>query len=265
LSKLVGAKGQVIGVDMTSEQLEVANRHIDFHRQNFGFQKSNVTFKQGYIEDLSSAGIASNSVDVVVSNCVVNLSPDKESVFREVYRILKPGGEFYFSDVYANKRVPKHLLDDNTLLGECLAGALYTEDFRRLMYKAGFYDPRIVTKSQIALTDPVIARKIGMIDFQSITYRCFKIPELEDRCEDYGQVAYYLGSIENMPHSFALDDHHLFQTGKPHLVCSNTAFMLSHTRYSKHFRVEGDLSTHFGLFDCATPSVTTSSTSGACC
>src|SRR5262245_14541412 len=94
LSKLVGERGQVIGVDMTPEQLSAAEKHLDYHRQKFGYSRSNVRLVSGYIEDLNS--IASSSVDLVVSNCVVNLSPDKKRVFNEVFRILKPGGELYF-------------------------------------------------------------------------------------------------------------------------------------------------------------------------
>jgi len=264
LSKLVGPKGAVIGVDMTEEQLAVAESHVEFHAKQFGF--SNVSFRQGFIEDLEAAGIATNSVDVVVSNCVLNLSPDKRRVFSEIFRVLKPGGELYFSDVFANRRVPKELRQDPVLLGECLAGALYTEDFRRLLIDIGIRDVRALTKSPITLTDAQVHAKIGMVQFSSITFRAFKLEQLEDRCEDYGQVAYYLGTVPDSPHAFVLDDHHTFQKGLPMLVCSNTAAMIADTRYARHFRVEGDLSTHYGLFDCGpTPTAPTTGPAGACC
>ena len=93
LSKLVGSAGHVIGVDMTDGQLEVANRHIPYHTERFGYEKPNVEFHKGYIEDLQALGLEDNSVDVVVSNCVINLSPDKHQVFAEIFRVLKPGGE----------------------------------------------------------------------------------------------------------------------------------------------------------------------------
>jgi ubiquinone/menaquinone biosynthesis C-methylase UbiE len=115
---LVGENGFVIGVDMTGEQLEVARRHQKSQAKKFGFKKSNVDFRQGYIEDLASLGIKDNSVDVVISNCVINLSPNKERVFSEIFRVLKEGGELYFSDVFAGRRVPKKFQSDKVLLGE---------------------------------------------------------------------------------------------------------------------------------------------------
>ncbi len=249
LSRLVGAAGRVIGVDMTPEQLDVARRHVDYHMAKFGFTKPNVEFLQGYIEDLNSLGIADDSVDVVVSNCVINLSPDKERVFAEIFRVLRPGGELYFSDVFADRRIPPQLAQDPVLLGECLGGALYMEDFRRLLARAGCPDYRVVSNSKLALTDPDVEQKAGMIGFHSLTVRAFKLG-LEDRCEDYGQIAYYLGTVADQPQRFVLDDHHVFETGRPQPVCGNTAAMLGRTRYAPHFKIIGDMSVHYGLFDC---------------
>lgn len=248
LSQLVGPGGRVIGVDMTEEQLAVARRHQDWHAERFGY--GNTEFHQGYIENLATAGIADGSVDLVVSNCVLNLSPDKPRVFREIFRVLKPGGELYFSDVFADRRLPATLMDDAELVGECLAGSLYTEDFRRLMERSGCSDARTVATSPIALSSPEIERKIGFATFTSRTVRAFNVP-MEDRCEDYGQVATYRGTLPEHPHAFDLDDHHRFHTGKPAPVCGNTADMLSLTRYAPHFTVSGDRATHFGLFPCA--------------
>jgi SAM-dependent methyltransferase len=219
----------------------------------------------GYIEDLNS--IQSSTVDLVVSNCVVNLSPDKRRVFKEIFRVLKPGGELYFSDVFSGRRVPQPLTEDPVLLGECLGGALYIEDFRRILREVGCLDYRVVSKRRLSLDNPEIERKAGMIDFYSMTVRAFKLP-LEDICEDYGQVATYLGSIVESPHSFTLDDHHLFKTGQPMLVCGNSAAMVQDTRFGKHFKVLGDKSTHFGPFDCApaaSPLAPADGISGACC
>lgn len=178
--------------------------------------------------------------------------------------ILKPGGELYSSDVFADRRVPPALRIDPLLLGECLAGALYGEDLRRLLGRVGCNDARSVSQSPIALLDPQVEAKIGMVGFRSITMRAFKL-SLEDRCEDYGQTAVYRGTIAGQPHAFVLDDHHRFETGRPMLVCGNTFDMLARSRYAEHFRLTGDTSVHYGLFDCVAGPVGATAASGACC
>ncbi|MFA5354271.1 MAG: methyltransferase domain-containing protein [Thermodesulfovibrionales bacterium] len=270
VSQLVGEEGFVIGVDMTEEQLDVAHRHLSSQMKRFGYTRQNVDFRQGYIEDLQGIGIEDNSVDVVISNCVLNLSPDKPSVFKEIFRVLKPGGELYFSDIFAGRRIPAHLANDPILHGECLAGAMYREDFRRLLRGIGCADYRTVFTRKISLDNPEIEKSIGMVDFYSITLRAFKLNELEDICEDYGQVAVYKGTIPDHPHFFDLDDHHRFITGKPMLLCGNTASMLQETRFFEHFRVVGDRSVHYGPFDCAPASAKAEGdgngcSGGACC
>jgi SAM-dependent methyltransferase len=266
VSRLVGEDGRSIGVDMTDEQLAVARKHEEAQTRRFGFKKRNVDFRNGYIEDLKEVGVEDNSVDVVISNCVINLSPDKPQVFKEIFRVLKPGGELYFSDVFTDARVSKAFHDDAVAYGECLGGALYIEDFRRLLAGLGCPDYRVVSKRKIAVSSPAIKQKAGAVEFYSMTARAFKLDGLEDRCEDYGQVAYYLGTLEGCPDRFVLDDHHVFVTGKPVLVCGNTASMLADTRFGKHFKMAGDRSRHFGLFPRGPASNETSSTGkGACC
>lgn len=269
VAALVGESGSVVGVDMTDEQLDVAKKYLHYQMKQFGFSKPNVEFKKGYIEDLAESGVADNSVDVVISNCVINLSPDKRGVFREIFRVLKPGGELYFSDVFTGCRMPDSLKSDPVLYGECLGGALYIEDFRRILRGVGCLDYRVVSSRRIALQNKEVEAKAGMIDFYSMTIRAFKLDDLEDICEDYGQIATYRGTIPNQAHTFALDDHHLFIAKKPMLVCGNTASMLAHTRYAAHFTIAGDCTTHFGPFDCAPASSKMSSgdanAGGSCC
>ena len=261
LSKLVGENGRVIGVDMTDEQLDVARRNQDKMAENFGYEKSNVEFIKAIIEDLSA--IVDASVDLVISNCVINLSTHKEKVFSEIFRVLKPGGELYFSDVYSDRRIPQHLRDDTVFYGECLGGALYYEDFRRMMMDIGCLDHRIVSKSVIDLNNKEIEEKAGNIVFYTITVRAFKLDSLEDECEDYGQVAIYKGDITHAENTFILDDHHQFEAGRPMLVCGNTAAMLEETRFATHFQIIGDRSTHFGIFDCSNDVETEAG--GSCC
>lgn len=246
LAQLVGPTGEVIGVDMTEEQLAVAERHKDFHRDEFGYD--NVRFLHGYIERLDELDLDPGSFDVIVSNCVVNLSPDKDAVLKGVYRLLKDGGEFYFSDVYADRRIPPSVRNDPVLYGECLGGALYWNDFLSLAQCYGFADPRLTADRPLAITDPELAARTGNIRFFSATYRLFKLDGLEFACEDYGQAVIYRGSIAGHPHRLVLDKHHDIETGKVFPVCGNTWRMLHDTRFFEHFTFIGDFNRHHGLF-----------------
>lgn len=247
-SSLVGENGYVIGVDMTDEQLDVANRHIDYHTKAFGFRKPNVEFKKGTIEQLDALDIANNSLDLIISNCVINLSTDKPKVLRDCYQKLKEGGEMYFSDVYVNKRIPKKLANDPVIYGECLGGALYWNDFLDFSIKAGFKDPRVVEAEAITIENPELQEKLEGYEFYSVTYRLFKLESLEKDCEDYGQAVIYKGSLENSENYFLLDNGHLFEKGRVHPVCGNTWNMLEKTRFKEHFEFIGNFDTHFGIF-----------------
>lgn len=246
LSQLVGRTGSVVGVDMTAEQLSVARAHQAFHAEGFGYD--NVAFVEGYIERLGDLGFEPGSFDVIVSNCVVNLSPDKEAVLRGVHGLLKPGGEFYFSDVYADRRVDASLRADPVIHGECLGGALYWNDFLRLATAAGFPDSRLVEHRSLTITDPEIRRRVGATRFFSATYRLFRIDALENACEDHGQAVVYRGTIPGAETRFVLDAHHDIETGRVFPVCGNTWRMLHETRFRPHFDFIGDFSRHFGLF-----------------
>lgn len=248
LSKLVGEHGRVIGVDMTEEQLAVARRHEEYHREAFGYVQSNVCFLHGYIERLSELELADASVDVIVSNCVLNLAPDKAAVLKEAWRVLKPGGEFYFSDVYTDRRVPGQLAADPVLYGECLSGALYWNDFLNLSRAHGFADPRLIDDRGITVGNAELAARTGSIRFYSATYRLFKLDNLEPACEDYGQAVVYRGTITHHPHVFTLDKHHHIETGRHFSVCGNTWLMLHDTRLAPHFDFYGDFERHYGIF-----------------
>lgn len=247
-AQLVGPEGFVHGIDMTAEQLEVARRTAAWHQDRFGYARTNVAFHEGFIEELQ--GIEDDSIDLVVSNCVLNLSPRKDLVLQEVYRVLKPGGEFLFSDVFADRRLPAWMMEDPILLGECLGGALYTRDFQSLARRAGFRDPRALSSSPIELHDEEVVEKVGTARFVSTTWRLFKLEDLDDACEDYGQVATYVAPIDHIGPLFVLDDHHAFELGRPERICGNTAAMLGSTRFAPHFRIDGNMEVHYGAFEC---------------
>lgn len=267
LAQLVGKTGAVVGVDMTEEQLAIAHAHQAYHTDLFGFD--NVRFMQGYIEQLQQLDLAPQSFDIIVSNCVLNLSPDKAAVLQGVARLLKEGGEFYFSDVYADRRIPDTLRNDPVLYGECLGGALYWNDFLRLARACGFADPRLVEDHPIAITDQALAAKVGATRFYSATYRLFRIPTLEDACEDHGQAVIYRGSVAQQPTHFVLDKHHAIEVGKVFPVCGNTFKMLRESRFAEHFEFIGDFSRHFGLFEGCGSSIpfetSTKAAPSACC
>ena len=234
---------------MTDEQLDVANKYIDYHADKFNYAASNVSFLKGNIESLDELNLEPGSFDLIISNCVINLATDKEKVLRDAYNLLKPGGEMYFSDVYSDRRISKDLQNDPVLWGECLSGALYWNDFLRTAKTAGFTDPRSVKNNPITIENEEVQEKCGNIQFFSVTYRLFKIDGLEDECEDYGQAVVYKGSILNNNDSFDLDDHHHFPNGKIITVCGNTYKMLSDTRFKNHFDFYGTWDTHYGVFE----------------
>jgi len=125
----VGGQGRVIGIDMTPDMISKARRNA----QQGGF--ANVEFRLGEIEHLP---VADQSVDVIISNCVINLSPDKPQVFRDAFRVLKPGGRLAISDVVATTELPEEMRSDPKLHSGCMAGASLIEDLETMMHDAGF-------------------------------------------------------------------------------------------------------------------------------
>jgi ubiquinone/menaquinone biosynthesis C-methylase UbiE len=247
MSKLVGQDGFVHGIDMTENQITVAKKYIDEQTVAFGYTRPNVKFVFDYIENLQKH-FEKESLDVVTSNCVINLTEDKEVILRQVYETLKFGGEMYFSDIYADRRVPEEISKDPILRGECLGGALYYKDFERIARKVGFTDPRIFSQRFVKICNEEIENMVENIKFYSITYRLWKLNGLEDACEDYGHMAVYTGQIPESPYKFELDKGHVFCRNKPERICGNTALMLSQTRFKKHFQVIGSFKEHFGAF-----------------
>jgi len=125
----IGSKGKAIGVDMTDEMLKKAKENAT----KGGF--TNVEFKKGDIENLP---IENNSIDVVISNCVINLAPDKSKVFQEIYRVLKTGGRLMVSDVVLAKPLPEELLNNKDLLIGCVSGAILKDKYLNILKQAGF-------------------------------------------------------------------------------------------------------------------------------
>ena len=133
----VGETGYVIGVDMTPEMIKLSRNNAE----KSGY--TNVEFRLGEIEHLP---VVDTSVDVIISNCVINLSLEKQQVFKEAYRVLKPGGRLSISDVVATAELPEQIKKDLAMMAGCIAGAEYVEDIRTMLQNAGFENIRMVPK-----------------------------------------------------------------------------------------------------------------------
>lgn len=246
---LSGPRGFVMGLDRQESLLNIARNHAESMRERLGYEEPNTAFREGLIEKLEDAGLDDESFDVVISNRALNLVPEKLQVLREVHRVLKPGGEFYFADVYADRRLPEDVAADPEVVGEQLGGALYVGDFVRMARKAGFADPRIVARDPLNLADPDLHSRLGGVIFWTVNFRLFKNPTLEDGEEDYGQSALYLGTIPGCAHHFILDAENHFETGRAERIGGNTARIIEASRLAPHFKILGDYSLHFGPFE----------------
>ncbi len=145
---LVGEEGEVIGIDMTPEMVEKARNN------NAKLGYTNVKFRLGDIENLP---VTANKADVVISNCVINLVPDKHMAFHEIIRVLKPGGHFCISDVVTEGEMPPVLLEQAELYAGCVAGALPVEKYLDIILKAGFKNIQIHKKKRIELPDSLLS------------------------------------------------------------------------------------------------------------
>ncbi|CAB1344597.1 unnamed protein product [Coregonus sp. 'balchen'] len=227
LSQLVGEKGHVTGIDMTEDQLEVARKYVDHHMQEFGYEKPNVDFVQGYIEALKEAGLEENSIDIIISNCVVNLSPDKRKVLSDAYRVLKDGGELYFSDVYSSSKLSDEIKNHKVLWG----GALWWEDLVRLAQEVGFSPPRLVTANVITVDNKELEAILGDYKFVSATYRLFKIPKISYK----GSLVIYNGNITGFEERLEFDSQYTFKVDEVVEVDREMASILSQSRFAEEF------------------------------
>ncbi|MEK6680838.1 MAG: methyltransferase domain-containing protein [Nitrospirota bacterium] len=218
-AKKIGPSGKVIGVDMTEEMLEKAKGFFNTIATNLGY--SNVDFRYGFLEDIP---IDDNFTDIITSNCVINLSTDKDAVFKEIYRVLKTGGRFVISDIVSDKEAPEEIKRDKELWGECISGSVTQEEFLRLAKDAGFYGIEILKRD--------FYKEVEGIKFYSVTLRGFKFRKGK-RCLYIGHYAVYLGPFSSV-HD---DDNHEFKRGEMVEVCTDTIFKLSRLPYAGKFLI----------------------------
>lgn len=256
-AQVVGPEGKVIGVDMNDTMLKLARESQAEVAEKIGY--NNVQFYKGKIQDMAidrdrvdtylaehpvtnesnlqqfesmlnsmrreSPMIADNSIDVVVSNCVLNLvdSSEKEQLFREIFRVLKPGGRAVISDIVSDEIVPQHLQDDPDLWSGCISGAFQETDFLKAFERAGFYGCEM----------PVLQEQpwqtVEGIEFRSATVIAYKGEE--GSCDDYNEAVIYRG-----PFTQVVDDSgHVFKRGERTAVCRNIFSLMTRAPYSSDF------------------------------
>ncbi|MEE2964727.1 MAG: methyltransferase domain-containing protein [Acidobacteriota bacterium] len=218
-AKKVGPEGRIYGVDMTDRMLSVARECQPQVAEALGYDA--VEFRQGFLEEIP---VDDTTVDVVTSNCVINLSPDKPRVFREIWRVLKDHGRLVVADIVSEDEVPPKMRADGQLWGECISGALTEEAFLAGVEKAGFYGVSVLKKT--------FWREVEGCKFYSVTVRGYKF-EKKAGCQFIGQYAIYLG-----PQKAVVDEEgHLFPRGEAVEVCTDTAAKLSHAPYVGSFSI----------------------------
>ncbi|MBP8600238.1 MAG: arsenite methyltransferase [Candidatus Saccharicenans sp.] len=156
-SRRVGPEGRVIGVDMTPEMLDRARATA---RQN---KYSNVEFRLGEIENLP---VADGSVDVIISNCVINLSPDKPRVFKEAFRVLKDGGRLIVSDLVLARALPENLSKSKELYAACVAGAILKNDYIKMIREAGFKEIKVIDEKSFPAELIMDLKKVPQVSRQ---------------------------------------------------------------------------------------------------
>jgi arsenite methyltransferase len=256
-AQVVGATGKVIGVDMTDDMLEVANRNAPIIAERIGY--ANVEFRKGRIQDLAldlnllekelqahpitdansylaadaiaaelrvkQPLVASYSIDAVVSNCVLNLVENslKRQLFDEIFRVLKKGGRAVISDIVADEEIPEHLQNDPYLWSGCISGAYTEEGFLKAFADAGFYGIEILKR------DEQPWQTVEGIEFRSVTIQAWK--GKQGPCYERNQAVIYKGPFLKVLD----DDGHPMERGKRYAVCDKTFNLFKREPYKSYF------------------------------
>ena len=266
-AQVVGPKGHVIGVDCNREMLILARKHAPTVAERLGY--ANVDFRYGLIQDLAldldalamelsdkpvtdPAGylqlrhteerlrserplVADDSVDCVLSNCVLNLvrQQDRKQLFAEIFRVLRHGGRAAISDIVSDETVPKRLQQDSDLWSGCITGAFREDQFLKAFEDAGFHGIEVVKRE----SEPW--RTVGGIEFRSVTVVAYK--GKQGPCLERNQAVVYRGPFKKVED----DDGHMFRRGERMAVCDKTFHLLQNSPYT-------------GLFDAIEPRVSIS-------
>ncbi len=222
-SRLVGPTGRVIGIDMTDTMLEIARKNAAVVAANLGYPASNVEFRKGMADAMP---VEDGAIDLIISNCVINLAPDKSKVFHEMYRVAKFGGRFTISDIVSDQTVPQYLVHDTEKWGDCLSGALTLTDYMNGMTLAGF--------SGVHLAKFSPWRVIDGIHFFSVTLTGYKLPPAA--ATSSVQYATLRG-----PFSRVMDEQgSVYERGVPKPITPDEAHLLSAPPFTEHFLLTTD-------------------------
>lgn len=215
-SQVVGPKGKVIGIDFNEAMLDLANKYKEEVAARIGW--GNVEFRRGKIQDLK---VQDESVDVIVSNCVLNLvrREEKKALFREMRRVLKKGGRAAISDIVSDEPVPQELQNDPELWSGCISGALEEKAFLKAFEDAGFYGIKLEKR------DDKPWRVVRGIEFRSVTVVAYKGKEGE--CWEKNQAVIYKGPWKEVRD----DDGHVLKRGVRTAVCDKTYQIFSKSPY----------------------------------
>lgn len=222
-SRLVGPSGRVIGIDMTDTMLEIARENAAVVAANLGYPTSNVEFRKGLADAMP---VEDETVDLIISNCVINLAPNKRKVFGEMFRVAKPGGRFTVSDIVADQTVPQYLVHDVKKWGDCLSGALTLTDYIAGMVGAGFLGVHMITFSPWQVIDG--------IHFFSVTLTGYKLPAAV--ANPFVRFATLRG-----PFNRVVDERgNIYQRGIPQPITGDDVLLLGHAPLAEHFVLTGE-------------------------
>ena len=217
-SRLVGPTGRVIGIDMTETMLDIARNNAAVVAANLGYSTSNVEFRNGMADAIP---VCDATIDVIISNCVINLAPDKQRVFGEMYRVAKPGGRFTISDIVSDQTVPQYLVHDAGKWGDCLSGALTLKDYFAGLLGAGFLGIHLIESSPWQVIDGV--------HFFSVTLTGYKLPYASD-------VVFPRYATLRGPFNRVVDERGMaYQRGIPQPILPEHARLLIQLPLSNHF------------------------------
>ncbi|MEY4704741.1 MAG: hypothetical protein RL042_937 [Nitrospirota bacterium] len=217
-SRLVGPTGQVIGIDITDTMLAIARKNAPIVAANLGYPASNVEFRQGMADAMP---VDDGTVDLIISNCVINLAPDKRKVFREMFRVAKPGGRFTISDIVADQPVPQYLVHDAEKWGDCLSGALTLTDYVAGIAGAGFLGIHLIKSSPWQVIDA--------IHFFSVTLTGYKLTA--DAPVSTARYATLRGPFSRVVDELGTT----YLRGIPQLIAPETVQLLRQPPLASHF------------------------------